>query len=208
MVTPRKAQILRTLPLMLIVALFCRFACGKVIYVDDDGQADFGSIQAGIDAAQYGDTVSVAPGTYYENITLKDGVDLSGAGAEVTIIDAQGYPVNVYFQRPDEIDIYIDITLIKDADYPADGDETIRQNIINHAAGLLLSETGFAGFGIGEDILLSRLYTPINRVQGHSVSVLEIGLSFGTVAPSNLVLAFDEIGDFDITQIKINGVTG
>jgi hypothetical protein len=46
------------------------------------------SIQAAIDAATYGDTVEVAPGTYSESITLKDGVALIGAGPDVTIIHA------------------------------------------------------------------------------------------------------------------------
>ena len=76
---------------MLIVVFFCSIASGRVIYVDDDAGADYESIQAGIDAAEYGDTVGVAPGTYYENIILKNGINLSGAGAEATIIDANGY---------------------------------------------------------------------------------------------------------------------
>jgi len=52
---------------------------------------DCNTIQAGIDAAEYGDTVCVAPGIYYENIILKSGINLSGYGADVTIIDANGY---------------------------------------------------------------------------------------------------------------------
>lgn len=46
------------------------------------------SIQTAIDAATYGDTVEVAPGTYLESITLKNGVRLIGAGPDVTIIHA------------------------------------------------------------------------------------------------------------------------
>ncbi|MBI1924634.1 right-handed parallel beta-helix repeat-containing protein [Candidatus Poribacteria bacterium] len=66
------------------------------IYVDaaNKGAADgsqakpFNTIQKGIDAAQSGDTVQVAAGTYKEvNIQLlKDGITLQGAGAEVTKI--------------------------------------------------------------------------------------------------------------------------
>jgi parallel beta-helix repeat protein len=89
---------------VLITVFLCPFAYSKVIHVDDDGQADFDNIQAGIDAAQYGDTVSVAPGTYYENITLKNGIDLSGAGADVTIIDANGYG-DVVDARADNVTI-------------------------------------------------------------------------------------------------------
>ena len=91
MVEARNSRVLWTIPLLLMMMLFCPFAYSKVINVDDDGQAHFDNIQAGIDAAEYGDTVCVAPGTYYENITLKDGINLLGVGADVTIIDANGY---------------------------------------------------------------------------------------------------------------------
>ncbi|MFQ5539429.1 MAG: nitrous oxide reductase family maturation protein NosD, partial [Candidatus Binatia bacterium] len=38
-----------------------------------------------------GDTVRVTPGVYYENVVMKDGVDLIGADPTTTIIDAGGY---------------------------------------------------------------------------------------------------------------------
>lgn len=53
--------------------------------------SQYPTIQEAIDAASYGDTVQVAAGTYYENVWMKDGVSLIGAGAEVTIIDGQGW---------------------------------------------------------------------------------------------------------------------
>ncbi|MFC1861256.1 S8 family serine peptidase [Chloroflexota bacterium] len=49
----------------------------------------FATIQEGIDAVA-GSTVHVAAGAYYENITLKDGVEVLGAGADVTTIDGGG----------------------------------------------------------------------------------------------------------------------
>ena len=36
MTTPRNSRVLRIIPLLLIMALFCPFARAKVIYVDDD----------------------------------------------------------------------------------------------------------------------------------------------------------------------------
>jgi hypothetical protein len=72
------------------------------IWVDDDytdgGDNDghtwgidaFDNIGAGIDMAEYGTTVYVATGTYVENITLKNGVAVIGAGAGSAVIDGGG----------------------------------------------------------------------------------------------------------------------
>ncbi len=54
-----------------------------------DIPADYTTIQGGLNAAQTGDTILVAPGTYIENITFlgKDVVLLSELGPDSTIID-------------------------------------------------------------------------------------------------------------------------
>ena len=80
----------------LAVLLLSGFTLAGIIYVDanstatlPDGsqEAPYPFIQSGIDAGGPQDQVHVAPGTYYETIQMKDGIDLIGAGADVTIID-------------------------------------------------------------------------------------------------------------------------
>jgi hypothetical protein len=53
-------------------------------------QTAWQDIQYAINQAGAGDTINVAAGIYNENITLKDGVAVLGAGADVTIIDGGG----------------------------------------------------------------------------------------------------------------------
>ena len=81
----------------LFLMLTAGMAAAEVITVDDDGKADFASIQAAVDHASGGDEILVAPGVYTSDhpahvvdllgkaITLR-----SSDGTEVTFIDGEG----------------------------------------------------------------------------------------------------------------------
>ena len=51
------------------------------------------------------------------------------------------------------------MTLTTNTNFPVDGIDQIKKNLINHIQALR----------IGEDVVFSRLYTPINSVAGHQV---------------------------------------
>lgn len=57
--------------------------------VDDDGTADYSSIQAAINAANSGDTILVKPGTYNENVDVYKQLTItSTGGASITTVNA------------------------------------------------------------------------------------------------------------------------
>lgn len=57
----------------------------KINYLSADGPFEFSSIQAAINAADEGDTINVAPGTYDEQVVIDKSLTLQGAG-DTTII--------------------------------------------------------------------------------------------------------------------------
>jgi parallel beta-helix repeat protein len=55
--------------------------------VDDDGPADFHTIQEAINAASDGDTILVRSGIYYENVVVNKSVSLIGEDNSNTVVD-------------------------------------------------------------------------------------------------------------------------
>jgi len=75
--------------IFMLAVIFLLYYCHPLlatIYYVNPGE----SIQAAITAATFGDTVQVAPGTYYETITMESGVAVMGAGPTVCTINGDG----------------------------------------------------------------------------------------------------------------------
>lgn len=130
------------------------------------------------------------------------GIASHGATTE-TVTDSEGVSQDVKFQRPADIDIYVEMTIVAGPDFPADGDDLIKQAIVDFAAGNLSGHTSHR-FGIGDDVEYSRLYTAINSVPGHTVSVLTIGTAPSPVGTANIAITGAQVSRWDTSDIVVN----
>lgn len=64
-------------------------------YVDDDNPLA-NKIQDAVDAADFGDIISVAAGTYHENVNVQKSLTVSGEGVDNTIVDGDQKAVSVF----------------------------------------------------------------------------------------------------------------
>lgn len=122
----------------------------------------------------------------------------------IDVIDNQGKPNTVYFSRPEDVTIYMQIDITTDPElYPSDGDDLIKEAIIDYVSGALEETTNFAGFGIGKDVILSKLYVPINLVQGHEIESILIGTDPLALSNVNIPIAWNKKGLFLSENIEI-----
>lgn len=116
----------------------------------------------------------------------------------VPITDSQGFLHNIGFERPNPVTIYMEITLSLNPEapipFPGDGVEQIQSSIQAYAKD---------NFGVGKDVIFSRLFTPINQVPGHQIDSMVIGTSPSPVSMSNIVVDFNEIASFESANISI-----
>lgn len=126
---------------------------------------------------------------------------LSFGSTTVEVTDSQGIPHDISFSRPTEIDIYVEVDLTTFSEYPSNGDDLIKQAIVDYANGDLVEGRGF---GLSDDVIYTRLYTPINSVQGHEIDGLRIGTSPSPTGTDNIPISITEISKFTIANIVVN----
>ena len=111
---------------------------------------------------------------------------------EVGLFDINGTPYSVRFGRPEIIPIKVKLSLTTDTNvFPTDGILRIQNALIDYISNL----------NVGEDVVWSKLFTPINTVNGQSVNSLligKVGESFGT---ETIVLEHNQLASLSFENI-------
>lgn len=116
----------------------------------------------------------------------------------VVIKDSQGFDKKIHFDRPVNIPVYIELEIhINSPKFPEDGDLKIKQALLDHFS----QEATING-----EVVYSRLYTPINSIEGFQVNRLEIGTDPDNLGNNNIPIAFNEVASLAAEDIIISEV--
>ncbi|MCK5614310.1 baseplate J/gp47 family protein [Candidatus Pacearchaeota archaeon] len=127
--------------------------------------------------------------------TKSVGAQLTGEESEI-VVDDQGGNNTIKFSRATDVEIDIQVDIVTDtSEFPGNGDQQIKNALVAY---------GVTNLNIGDDVILSRLYTPINSIPGHSVTALQISKSGESLGTSNIVLAVNEIAKILDGNITVN----
>lgn len=157
------------------------------LYENDTGSTDSNglpphSISAIVDG---GDVTEIA-----QTIRGNKGQGTATYGTtSVTVLDTYGNPHVISFSRSTDVPIYGHITLKAFTGYTSQIGVQIQQAVADYINGLT----------IGDDVLLSRIYSPANlgvvsggNARYYDIQELLIGKSAGSVAAANIIIAYNE----------------
>lgn len=133
----------------------------------------------------------------------------SWGDVDVGVDDGEGNTDTMHFDRGEYIPIYIIVqTNVNHALYPMDGEQQIKDYILQFFAGTLeINDVAVPKFKLGDDVVSSRLYTPCNAVPGHSVRQILISRNPNPTSDADLPMALHEIATTDALKIKVEWVS-
>lgn len=115
----------------------------------------------------------------------------------VQIADSQGFLHSISYMQPVEVPVYITMEISDLGFMPGDADSQIKQNLVNYSD---------ANLFIGDDVIYSRLYTPINSVPGFTVNSLKIGTAPSPTGMVNIPITFDHVATITADHIIVTVV--
>lgn len=112
---------------------------------------------------------------------------------EVGLFDINGTPYSVRFNRPEIVPIKVKLSLTTDTNvFPTDGMLRIQNALIDYISKL----------NVGEDVVWSKLFTPINTVNGQSVNTLQIGKVGGSLGTETIVIEHNQLASLSFENIS------
>lgn len=126
--------------------------------------------------------------------SVSEGIMTSGDIVK-EVKDINGFGHEVRFSRPTISPLQISMSLVTYPDFPTNGNARIKAAIVEW----------FNNLNVGEDIHYSRLYEPINSIDGFAVRNMKFGYKGGTLGLEDIIIQHNEIATISAEDINIGG---
>jgi len=136
------------------------------------------------------------------------GIGTYGLQSQVATDTETGQSDTMYWDDGVEIPVYVVVnTRISSSSFPLNGADQIAEAIEAFSEGdLEIDDVSVDPFHLGDDVVASRLYTPCNKVIGHSVESIYIGRTADPTSSADVVMGNHEKPTFSAANVTVNGV--
>lgn len=137
-------------------------------------------------------------------IFKKKAAGIEAYGTEqVQVSDLGGYPHTVGFSRAIEIPISIQLSIYKNENFPSDGVEKIKTELIKYVGGVAEDGTFYTGLNMGEPVVFSKLISRVYQIEGIDDVELLVGMKGQTLGTNNINLDIMEVAQISHTDIEV-----
>ncbi len=123
----------------------------------------------------------------------------------VQVTDTQGRSHSIGFTYASSLKIYVKASIKKGANYPLDGDEQVKRQIVQFIGGIIGDEF-YKGLGMNEDVVLARLEAQLFKVEG----VVDVKVSISTdgfvYLEENVEIGFAQVAETDASKIEVKNL--
>ncbi|KDN58440.1 baseplate J/gp47 family protein [Exiguobacterium sp. AB2] len=149
----------------------------------------------------FGGTDSAIAQTIYD--TKPAGIRAFGE-IETVIADSMGGAHIIGFDRPETVEVYVDVTLVTNEFFPADGYAKVETNIVKYIGGTDADGNGYLGLGLGDDVILTRIVAAAHQVDGIEDVVVKLGTTPAPTGTSNIAISSRQVAKTDALKVTVS----
>lgn len=128
------------------------------------------------------------------------------AHGQVTVVatDEAGNEYEIGYTPAQEVDVWVNITVSKDARYPIDGDKQVQTQVIRYIGGVDADDVLNLGLSMGDSVILSKLVAEIYRIPGINDVIVELSTNGDTFTSANIELQKFEVAVTSPDKVVVN----
>lgn len=121
------------------------------------------------------------------------------------VIDSQDMSHSIGFTYAVAVHIYVKALVRKGSDFPVDGDQQIRDQIVRFIGGVGNNEL-FNGLGMSDDVILARLEAQLFRVEGVEDVKISLSTDGFIYYEENIEIGFAQVAETDFSKIEVSNL--
>ncbi|WP_419882799.1 baseplate J/gp47 family protein [Peribacillus sp. B-H-3] len=117
--------------------------------------------------------------------------------------DSKGQQHFVGFSRPEEVQVYVKVSLTKKSDFPSDGLKMARSQVLSYIGGKDESGTEYSGLGLNENVIQAKIVASVFALGSVEDANVQLSLDGVNYTTGNLVIASNQVAKTTFDKVAV-----
>lgn len=125
---------------------------------------------------------------------------------QVEVLDMAGNPHTIGFTPATEVPIAIKLTIRKNEQFPVDGVQKVKTELVKYIGGKDEDGTFYIGLNMGKSVIFTKLIDRVYEIEGIDDVDLLVGIKGQTLGTSNININIDQVAQISHADIEVKVV--